>query len=435
MTPTRRFWWLLLAGILFPLASVVVPDLYKLLPIYDGGLLLLALVTSRLVPKGNLIRIRRRYDQVLSVRARNRVEIEIENESNVAVRGTLRDVIPDGFEATETEFQVDLAPHETAVLSYHLTPPERGRGDFGNMFFRIIAPLGLVAVDRELSATESVPVYPNVLRVKEFGLLRQRGQLNQMGIRRSRIKGRGSEFESLRDYHADDMRMVDWKSTARRGKLVVRDYETERNQNVIVMLDVSRHMLPEVEGTSKLDHAIDATLILLHAATLEGDATGLVVFSNVVHRLMTPRRGKLQRSQILNALHDLDPQAVEVNYEAAFSQLMGRWKRRSLIVIFTDAEDEKEGKALVRALGMIGRRHLVLVCRISDPYVKELANRRLEKPKDLFENAAALWYSEERRRAEVSLVGAGIRSMDSEPQDLAQDLVSAYLHVKDTAAL
>jgi uncharacterized protein (DUF58 family) len=424
-----------LAGLLFPLGSVVIPDLYRLLPLYDGALILLAIVTSKLVPKASLLRVRRRYDQVLSVRVRNRVELEIENESNVPLIGTLRDVIPDGFEATQTEFPVHLEPHEVKVLSYHVTPPERGKGIFGNIFLRVTAPLGLVAVDRELPASESVPVYPNILRVKEFGLLRQRGQLNQMGIRRSRIKGRGSEFESLRDYHADDMRLVDWKSTARRGKLVVRDYETERNQNVIVMLDVSRHMLPEVEGTSKLDHAIDAALILLHAATLEGDATGLVVFSNVVHRLMTPRRGKLQRSQILNALHDLDPQAVEVNYEAAFSQLMSRWKRRSLIVIFTDAEDEKEGKALVRALGMIGRRHLVLVCRISDPYVKELAKVRLEKPKDLFDNAAALWYTEERMRAEVALAGAGIRSMDSEPQDLAQDLVSAYLHVKDTAAL
>lgn len=434
IVPTARFWWLAALGIPLALLGAWVPGLESAVLPYDL-LITLIMVGTGLWGRSNFsLIVRRRFDPVLSVRVPNTIKLDVENEG-AELKGRLRDEPARGFAAKGSEFDVRLRSEEERTYQYSVTPQERGSDFFRGTFVRILAPLGLCWVQIRPSTEQPVRVYPNVQAIKEFDLLKQRGRLNLMGIRKSRIKGLGTEFESLREYNEDDFRRIDWKTTARRGKLVVRDYEQERNQAVIVCLDVGRRMLSEVDGVRKLDHALDSCLMLLHAAAVAGDQVGLLVFGDAVKRYIPPRKGRNHNGVILEAVHSLTAEPVESNYSGSFSYLATRWKRRSLVVVFSDAEDAEQAADLVTALAPLARRHLIMVVRVSDPRLKELTGMSIQSEEDLYRKSAAIWYSNDRRKAESRLSSMGIHSIDSEPQDLSAALVSAYLRVKETSAL
>ncbi len=298
MIPTKRFWWLFALGIPIAALSYLI-GFHPLIFIYDGLLVVVAIVTYYLAPKTDLIRLVRKYDPVLSVRATNRIRLEVENDGSEPIRGLLRDEPPPFFEASRKEFPVMLEPGNLVELNYTLRPLERGGDSFRGTYLRVECPMGLVAKDIFLPTEENVRVYPNVLALREFDLLKQQGRLKEMGIRRARARGIGMEFESLREYgEGDDFRKIDWKASARRGKFVVRQFEQERNQCVFLIIDIGRHMLAEVDGVTKLDHVLDALLMLTHAAAVAGDMVGLLVYSDTVRRYIPPRKGRNQERRL-----------------------------------------------------------------------------------------------------------------------------------------
>lgn len=435
VVPTKRFWALLGIGVVLGLAGAFVPGLERALLPYNLLLFFLLLASARLAPRRERFRVTRRFDPVLSVRVPNRVNLQVEVDSPREWTCRVRDEPPPDFGTDRQDAFVTVDPERPAALSYHVTPTTRGADYFRGTFVRVQAPLGLAEVEYRLKSEQPARVYPNVQALKEFDLLKQKGRLSLMGIRRSRIKGLGTEFESLRDYNEDDYRRIDWKTTARRGKLVVRDYEQERNQAVIICLDIGRGMLGEVGGVKKLDHALDACLMLMHAAAVAGDQVGLLVFGDAVRRYIPPRKGRSHNGVILEAVHNLQAEPAATNYAAAFSYLASRWKRRSLIIVFTDAEDEAQATEVTRGLSAVARRHLVMVVRVSDPRLKELVTGEIADIPDVYKKAAALWYASERRRADAWFRIANLQGLEAEPQDLSSALVSAYLRVKERSAL
>jgi uncharacterized protein (DUF58 family) len=279
-------------------------------------------------------------------------------------------------------------------------------------------------------------VYPNVLALREFDLLKQQGRLREMGIRRSRARGLGTDFESLRDYAVgDDFRKVDWKASARRGKMVVRQFEQERNQCIIVCIDIGRHMLAEVNGVRKLDHVLDALLMLTNAAAVAGDLVGLLVYADTVRRYIPPRKGRSQVGLVIDAIHDLIAEPVESDPVAAFSYLTTRWKRRSLLVNFTDFDDPDRARDLAVSFGSLSRHHLAVICRVQDPLLDEVLLSPIQSAKDMYRKAAANTLMEDRRAAIAVIDAAGVHNLDAEPEELAARLVSFYFKVKERSLL
>ncbi len=404
--------------------------------LYNVLLVGVAWISARMGPKAECLLVQRRFDPVLSVRVPNRIELRVRNDGAEEIVGVLRDECPDGFSSSGREFPFRLAAGASKEFTYTVTPKERGSTSFRGAYVRLARPLGLVEVVREVANTEGVRVYPNVLALREFDLLRQKGLLRQMGIRRSRMRGLGTEFESLREYaEGDDFRKIDWKATARRGRLVVRNFEHERNQAVIVCIDVGRRMLAEVEGVRKLDHVLDALLMLARAAVHAGDAVGVLVYADTVRRYVPPHKGRGAQGTIIEAVHDLVAEPVESDAAGAFGYLAARWKRRSLLVCFTDVEDEEQAHALVAAMGPLAGRHLALVARVADPRLGALVATPLERPRDLYTRAAAQQLDSERRLAGSLLSVRGMHALDAEPGDLASALVSYYFDVKQRGAL
>jgi uncharacterized protein (DUF58 family) len=435
MVPTKRLWILLGLGIPF-VGIAAALDMAWMGLVYNAIVLFAAWGTARLAPSTADLRVQRVRDPVLSVRVPNRVELKVLTEGPEPIRGVLRDEPPPPFTTTQKQFALALEPGREKTFVYHTTPWERGSDYFRGTYLRLVCPLGLVEKQVKLNTEEPVRVYPNILALREFDLLNQKGRLNQIGIRHSRIRGLGSDFESLREYaEGDDFRKIDWKATARKGKLVVRQYEQERNQPVLLCIDSGRHMLSEVDGVRKLDHVLDSVLMLMHAASVAGDFIGLLVYSDTVKRYIPPRKGRNQIGAIIEAVHDLVAEPVESDHAMAYSYLASRWKRRSLLVSFADVGDPVEAKAMTLALSPLSRRHITLLARVADPRLDELVGAQLEEPEDLYRKAAALSFRAERKQAESILTSSGIHSLDAEPQHLAAELVSFYFVVKEKSLL
>lgn len=435
MVPTKRFW--LLIGLGIPLAMLAAASgSIWLIYAYNALLVLVAYTTSRMSADPRQLKLSRRFDPVLSVRVSNRIQVHLVNDGPEALNVVLRDEPPPSFLASERQFPLRLRPGEEREISYQITPPERGSDYFRGTYLRLACPLGLVERQVKLNTEQPVRVYPNVLALREFDLLKQKGQLRELGIRKSRMRGLGTDFESLRDYaEGDDYRKLDWKASARRGKLIVRQFEQERNQPVILCIDVGRRMLSEVNGVTKLDHVLDALLMLTHAAAVAGDFVGLLVYSDRVKRYIPPRKGRNQVGMIIEAIHDLVADPVESDPQAAFAYLATRWKRRSLIVAFSDVEAGDEARALAGSLGGMAHRHILLLARVADPRLQELAFAPAHDVPKLYAKAAALFFSGERKMAGTVLDSAGIHNLEAEPQDLAGALVSFYFMVKERSLL
>jgi uncharacterized protein (DUF58 family) len=435
MVPTKRFWLLVALGI--PVAVVAgLADMPSLAFAYDIALIGVAWLTGRIGPSLSGLKVRRAFDPVLSVRAANKIVVTLTNESLEPMRGLVRDEPPPQFAVSQREFRLDIGPEREVEIEYTLTPDERGSESFKGTYVRLACPLGLVVKQGRLDTEEPIRIYPNLLALREFDLLKQKGRLREMGIRRSRMRGLGTEFESLREYaEGDDYRKIDWKASARNAKLVVRQFEQERNQAVIIVIDIGRHMLAEVNGVRKLDHALDACLMLTNAAATAGDFVGLLVFSDVVRRYIPPKKGRNQIGMIIEALHDLVAEPIESDPAGAFAFLASRWKRRSLIVTFTDLEEPDRARVLTTALGPQARRHLLLLARVSDPHLKEALGVQLEKVEDLYLSAAADLMVADRRAATSVLHAANIHNLEAEPQELAASLVGFYFDVKERSLL
>lgn len=429
--PTTRFWILVALGIPLACVGAFIPRFETVLIPYNLGLLALLYVTWRIGVKWDGITVHRKLDHVLSVRVANTVELGVTSDRPTLVR--IREQIPYGTKATKQEFQFELEADEEKVARYDVTPYLRGEFEFGKTVIRYPAPWGLAWVQKEVGEEQPARVYPNVKAVREFDLLNQRGHLSLLGMRKSKIRGLGQEFESLREYNDDDYRTIDWKASARRGKLVVRNFETERNQALIVCIDLGRHMLAEVEGVTKLDHTLDAVLMLLRAAELQGDQVGLLLFHDEIVRYVPPKKGRNQITAIVDALYNATAEVVQPDYNAAFAYLAAKWKRRSLVVVFSDAENEDQANELSSSLANVRKHHKLIVVRVADPRMRELKQLPMQDSRELYARAAALWYLGDRRRAASVFALGRIDSLESEPQDLAKSLVTAYIRIKELA--
>ena len=435
MIPTKRLWILLGVGVLVAAFGAWIGAVYVGV-VFDILLFIAAYITLRLAPSAKDLHLKRRFDAVLSVRVPNRINLRLTNDGVESMQFLIRDEVPERCAADGNQFGVTLVAGAQRDFHYTVTPNERGDDQFRGTFLRIACPLGLVEKQVRLETEEKVRVYPNVLALREFDLLKQQGRLKEIGIRRSRLRGLGTEFESLREYsEGDDYRKIDWKATARKSKLVVRQYEQERNQVVIVVVDIGRHMLSEVNGVRKLDHVLDSLLMLVNAAAVAGDQIGLLVYADNVRRYIPPAKGRSQVGIIIDAIHDLIAEPVESDGAAAFSYLGSRWKRRSLMVAFTDVLDADRAKEVSSSLGPLSRRHLILLARVGDPRLREVLDRPVQDVPSMYQKTAARMLKADGFEAQTVLEAAGIHTLEAEPQDLAAALVSYYFMVKEQALL
>ena len=377
------------------------------------------------------LRVERVCDEKMSLGAENLVTIRLRNPTYAHVRGILRDEHPQGFEAPGNVMPLQLKPRSEAEMSYHVTPPNRGDFQFGDIYVRLYGPLGMAVRQIKYQAERHVKVYPNLLDMRRYDISLKRKRALQPGQRVTRMYGQGTEFESLRDYQVDDeLRAVDWKATARRGKLMVRQYQQEKSQNVMIVLDCGRIMGPVIDGLTRLDHSINAAMMIVHVAAQKSDKVGLMAFGEEILAYSSPKAGRSQTLNLLSTTYDLEGASGDSNYHRAFPYLARKWTRRSLVMVFTDLVDPESSKPLVSQIGNLTRKHLCVCVAMNDPAVVKAAHAQPQTAHDAFKAAAARQVLQARKLAGAQLARAGAIVLDVTPENFTPRVVDQYLEIK-----
>lgn len=443
VTPTPRLLAVALVGV--PLAGL--SGSYEAsLTVGLGWLavtILLAVADAQFSPAARDLQWSREHDPKLSLGAWNVVTLRVRNRSSRPVHLRARDVVPTWI-LPQGNTGEGMCPAGGAwELRYRVFPLHRGDYVLGPVAARCLGPLGLASRQRTVRLEDEVKVYPNLLALRSYEALVRRDRLQAIGLRNSRRWGDGTEFERLRDYTPDDeYRRVNWKATAKRGAPIVVDYQVERSQNVILALDTGRlmstrlpltlrHDAPEgVPALTRLDHAVNTSLLLAYVTQEYGDRTGLLAFSDSVSRYLHPRAGRQQFLAVTEALYNLESSVTETDYGDTLDYLAFRNPRRSLIVIFTDIADRDSAAVLVQHVTHLARRHLPLVVTLQDPAIRALAQAPPTDSDAVYARAVARKLLDDRETVLLELQQRGVLTLDVSAEKVSSSVINRYLEVK-----
>jgi uncharacterized protein (DUF58 family) len=436
MTPSFRLLLFLLVGALLVAGTALAPNLSWVMITYLVAVAVLVGVDFYLSTKPHEIEVERINDSKLSLGANNLVTLLIANRSARSLKLLMRDEYPHQFGSDAVVLNGLAEPFGLLEARYHVHPTQRGDYQFGQLNLRYPSPLRTFIRQARYPISAPVKVYPNVLEVRKYDLLARKGLLFELGLRPQRIFGTGTEFERLREYTTDDeFRRINWKATARRGKPIAAEYETERSQFIVTLIDTGRLMRPAVGDLSKLDYVINTSLLLSYVATLKGDHVGLLTFADDVRTYLAPKRGKGQFYRMLEALYNVQHEQVEANYAQSLAYLSAKHKRRSLIVLFTDLVTLDAAKPLIANMARLAQRHLPLCVVISDPNITNLANLEPKSSDAIYQRAMAEQLLDERKVVLDTLNRSNVLTIDVPADKLSISVINTYLELKGRGML
>ena len=341
----------------------------------------------------------------------------------------------DGNEAWEEGVRLDIPPASVVRTRYGMRPRARGFIAMGAIHLRTRSPWGFAWRRSTVDAAHTLQVQPGIR-----SLLRDRGGhalrrgLRTTGSRRSRQWGDGREFESLRDYaEGDDPRIVDWKASARRQRFVVRNYEAERSQNVVLAIDAGRHMRERLDDRERVDFALAAGMMLASRARSFGDRVGAVVFDDEIRHLSPPRRS--DPAALARIFAGVETRPVEPNYPLALATLSRTFRKRSLVILFCDVIDEAVSEALVTSLARVGRAHLPLAIAIRNPALEAAATQPAVDEAAVYRRAAAEELVQSRATTLQAMRRSGILVVDTPPGDALVRTLDKYVEIKERGLL
>lgn len=431
MIPTFLTLALLLIPALLIVASIWHGTLLIWAPVGFATVLLVMWVDNFYSKRRVVLEFERQVEDKLSLGADNPVAILIRSRSGRAGQLTVKDDPPAEFITDQRIHTLTLQPYEQARFVYHTRPTQRGRYMFGNLHVRGLSLLGLSYWQRTYPVAQAIDVYPNLLEIRRYQHLAQTDRLQATGFRVLRQLGAGTEFESLREYTADDeFRSIEWNATARLHRPVSRQYEIERSQTMLIMVDSGRMMSAEIGDMARLDYAINAALMLCYVATQQDDTVGLIAFSGTVKRFVPPRKGLGQVGRVTESLYDLEAELVESNYTEAFGLLHGRARKRALVVCITDLVDVEASKRLLANLVALAPHHLPLLITLRDSNLERTAQQMPEEPFEAYQKAMASQVLADRETALAMLRQHGVLVLDAPPDKLTMAAVNRYLSLK-----
>jgi uncharacterized protein (DUF58 family) len=436
LAPQPRLLWAVGIGATLIALAVVSPVLGLVAVVFSAGLVIVAARDISLLPGRSGYTVRRTAPDPFSLGEPEDVSILIRNRAAAGLRARVADHAPAGLQPAPREIDGRFDPNGTLRVAYTTYSPKRGAYQFGPVDLRVWRDGGWWLRQVRLPAAEEVAVFPNVVAIKRIQLSLRRGLRAMAGMRRARPPGASTAFAGLRDYvRGDDVRRVSWTATARRDRPVVIEVEAERGQQVIVALDCGRLMTAPAGDLDKLDHAVNAALMLAWVAQAYGDRVGLMTFDDRVTSFLKPERGATQLRRITEALYAVRPEYVEPDFGHAMTHLALRVGRRSMIVMLTDVQDPEASRELVAHALRLAGRHLVLVVAMSDPAVLRARDDPIVSTARAYEWAAAEEFVASRRQSFELLRRGGVLGLDVVAGQLSPALVERYLELKERALL
>jgi len=387
-------------------------------------------------PRGVDLGITREGGPHFTLGVRSALQYCVANHSRVAVRCGLIETPVGLVRFDADEVHAVIARRSFARLERSLLPCERGKAALTVLYVWFENRIGLFRRRMRISARLEIRVYPDLSAVQRYRNLRSHNRLIESGLRRMRLRGTGTQFESLREWsQGDAYRWIDWKATAKRGKLMVAQHEVERSQNVMLLLDCGRLMTARLANRSKFDYAVTAALSLATIAGLANDKIGFLAFEEDLIDALDPQPSRKAIPEIARRIYGLQPRFAESDYRGAFTYLRLHVAKRSLIVFFTDMFDPVVSAAVIQQVAGLAARHLVVCVFMNDAAIQKAVTIPTLSVQDAYRASVALTLLEERRKAAALLAVRGVRVIDVPAPALSVSLIDAYLQIKQRGLL
>ena len=443
---TPRAIGLLLAGFLLLIPGFYVPRLSYAMPLWDGLVLLAALLDGLRLPQPGALRAERNWSNAPALDSETGIELAIENRGRVIVDCRIQDDLPPALAAEPVKARLMAFPRIPARVRYGVQPRERGDCETGNLYLRYRSPLGLAERWAQAPLKQDVRIYPALKTGEEQNIFLARSRQIELELRQSRLRGLGRDFESLREYRdGDDLRDVCWTATARRGSLVTRQYQTERSQAVWIVLDCGRLMRSRDLGSgglsgehaeiahSKLDHACSTAVALAQLALYSGDRVGLLAYGQTIQQRLLPGRGAAHLRQMIELLAQVRAETSEADHLRATAVLNRLQPRRALVLWITDLAETAMRPEVIDGATQLLHRHVLLFVAMAQPEVARIANSRPRNVDQMFRATAAQEMAARRERLLARLREQGALTLDLEPETLTAAVLNQYLTVKERA--
>jgi len=426
----KLLWLLLILALPTALWPELLPFWWGLLG-FCGLLLLLDLLLLCFMP---IPTIERKVPGRLPLGCWQKISLRLHNTAQRAVQLTLFDHYPTNADMEGLPKLLTLPANGWGECHYRIRPTERGECCFPHVQLHLHAPFGLWRKEHHTGPKDRVRVYPNFATIAQYVLLAMDNRASQMGIRKCRRRGEGLDFHQLRDFReGDSLHQIDWKTTARLHRPITREYQDERDQEIIFLLDCGQRMLAKDSALSHFDHTLNAMLLLTYVAVRQGDAVGLTTFGGE-QRWLKPSKGRSTVNRLLNILYDIQPTTQAPDYFEATKNLLIRQKKRALVIILTNLRDQ-DNEDLIPAVHALRRRHLVLLISLQEQAILDALERPIQKFEDAIQVAATHHYQADRHCAIKQLHAQGIDSLDVTPELLSVALVNRYLDIKSGGRL
>lgn len=429
--PTKRAAWLT-SGLF--LLSLPIPFLawWWIVPAIYGGVVGVGLCVDLLtLPSVQQIDIQRFMPRVASLGNAHKVDFQIDNKGMRSLKMQLSEDAADGLQIEPAFHDVRLQAGKRTTVQHLITPSRRGAFELKKAFAHVISLLGLWRQQYGFECESELHVYPDIKQIGKYALLARTNRLSQIGVRRTRRAGQDNDFERLRDYQQDDnYKHIDWRSSARRQKLTVKQFQTDQSQRVIFMLDCGRMMTNEYDRLSLLDYALNSVLMLSYVALDQGDSVGMICFSDHVHTYVPPAGGRRQMNRILHAGFDQFPRLVQSRFDDAFLYLSKHCRRRSLVVLVSNVIDQVNADQIQNYMKNLIGCHLPLLVLMRDHRIFEAADNPAPDPAILYRSAAACQLLVWRNQVIRQMKAAGGLALDVYPEEMTTPLVNQYLEVK-----
>jgi uncharacterized protein (DUF58 family) len=383
-----------------------------------------------MLPPRRRIDARRTIPETLGLGDRQDAVLEIESRWRWPFHATIAHEMPPSVVIDDPP-PVDLPAHGAVGIPMPFTPMRRGRIQAGDVALRATGRLGLLARIIRLPLSAESTVVPSLANVRRFRLLAMQHRLQDVGIRALRRRGEGRSFAGLREYvPGDDPRNIDWKSTARHERMMLREFTIERSQTVMTLVDCGRAMTQMAGGFARIEHVLSAALLLTDVAAVSGDQVGALAFDDTVRAFVPPQRGRAALGSVRQALSGVNASLSEPDYATAFRMLALRQRRRALVVFFTDVMDARASRSLIAYLGRAAARHVVVVVAIRNEALVAAAQAHAGSPREVYLAAAAEELVQERDEALARMRRVGVNVLDVTAPQMATAVVNRYLEIK-----
>ncbi len=384
----------------------------------------------------NPLRFERKTAARMNLGDKNQVTLILINDLRQSVYIKLYESFPREIADRSTVFAGFIPANQEMHKTYYFCPKERGKHDFGRPYLMMSSLLGLTERRIIFEAEQQVEVYPSVLQMQKYELLVFQQQKLNTGIKKIRRLGNTNEFEQIKSYvQGDDIKRINWKATSRKNDLMTNQYQEEKSQHVVCIIDKSRSMQNRFEDMSLLDYAINSTLVFSNIALKKGDKAGLLTFADKIGSQLLADRKDGQLRRIMNELYNQRTNFFEANYELLFQTIRRSIKTRSLLVLFTQFETEFAMRRNLPMLRRLNQQHLLLVVFFENSDLKEMAHNPIATVEELFQSVVAERMATIQNRIALELNRNGIQTILTTPAELSIKTINKYIELKAKGAI